>query len=437
MLLLGIAAFLPAGCWNSDDPAQNVIIISIDTLRADRLGCYGYERPTSPFLDCFAASGTLFENAVAQAPWTLPSHTTMLTGKFPHRNGVVDESKKLSRNVPTLAAMLSDRGFITGAFVNSHWISAAQGLDQGFLTFKPFKETIGNMGKAITTQAVDWLKQYSKKPFFLFIHYYDVHSSYSPDPRYRAMFTRPYSGTADGSTGELLAVRDGTHAYSDEDVGHVSDLYDAEIRQLDDQLKRLFGHVRDLDLDKNTLVVITSDHGEEFMEHGCVLHGRTMYSEIINVPLVMRGPGVPENRRVEELAMVADIVPTALARLGIDHAHALDGTDLIDAIENKPASFAERLVFAEADWRNEEPDIWRMVQNRRFRFCFNRLTGEKTLFDLQNDPAELNDISGEHPELVAEFARELEQFLTGRTKAGTIDPRSEEEIELLKSLGYF
>lgn len=425
------AAVLLAGC-NGDPPAaRNVIIISIDTLRADRLGCYGYERPTSPALDGFADSGLLFENAVAQSPWTLPSHTTMLTGLYPHRNGVVDESKVLLPEVPTLGTILCRAGFMTGAMMNSHWLSRKQGLSQGFLTFQGFPEIGPPAGKKITDSAVAWLDKYGDQRFFLFVHYYDVHSDYTPDAEFRKIFARPYGGYADGSTGQLQQIRDGELTYTPDDIGFVSDLYDAEIRQLDSEIARLLGHLKSTGLDETTLVVFTADHGEEFLEHGGVLHGRTMYREILHVPLVMRGPGVAEKKRIKEICMVTDIVPTVLRRLGIESGDSFDGIDLLDA-EKRSGRFA----FAEADWKNTEPDIKSMVRNQRFKLCFNRQTGEQQLFDLDSDPAERNNIADKNPELVKELRGRLKRFRTGTRKAGTIGPRSKEEIERMKSLGY-
>jgi len=446
---LCLAAALPVLCGCSRDAgrARNVILVSLDTLRADRLSCYGYERETSPFLDGFAESGTLFETTVAQSPWTLPSHATMLTGRFPHRNGVVSEARTLAPEVPTLATVLCDQGMITGAIVNSHWLSKEQGLMNGFLTYTSFKTLEGNKGKSITDRAIAWLDRYSAKPFFLFVHYYDVHSSYEPEPAYRDLFTGKYGGLADGSTLQLINVRGGALEYNAEDIAHVSDLYDAEIRQLDDQIARLFAHISELGLDENTCVVITADHGEEFMEHGNVLHGRTMYGEVLDVPLIMRGPGIPTGKRVKEIAMLADIMPTVLGRLGLGGGKSgadlvsldgvgLDGIDLIAAMAaDSPAE--QRLGFAESDWQNERPDIKRMVRSDRFKLCYNWFTGERELYDLENDPNEQRNIINENPGLADELMKRLEELMTGRRKGGVTEPRSQEDIEQLKKLGYF
>ena len=437
-------------CWSCGEvvpETKGVIVISIDTLRADRLGCYGYERPTSPFLDSFATTGTLFETATTQSPWTLPAHASMLTGRFPHHTGVVTEADRLPGDVPTLASILDAAGFVTGAIVNSHWLSENQGLARGFLSFRFHRETVKssrgllivNKGKTITDEAIAWLDRHGKKPFFLFLHYYDVHSSYHPDADHRRLFVRPYEGKADGSTGQLMAVRQGTLRYSADDARHISDLYDAEIHQLDIQLGRLLAHLRELGIDGTTCVAITSDHGEEFMEHGRVLHGQTMFDEVLRIPLILGGPGVPTGRRVEEPVMAVDIVPTLLGRLGIDEADRFDGRDLLSS-RGKQESSGEtgpRLAFACADWRNSEPDVLRMVRGIRFKLIHNRITKNSELYDLSLDPAETEDISGDHPGLVEELMERLGEIMAGKREGERIRPRSSEQIEELKSLGYF
>ena len=233
------------GCGNCDRPS-GVILVSLDTLRADRLGCYGYERPTSPALDALAARGTLFERAVAQSPWTLPSHATLLTGRLPHRHGVVEHTRRLPAAVPTLATLLAERGYATAALVNSKWINVEQGLLRGFAEHERFQEGGRNRGAEITRAALEWLEREGGQPFFLFLHYYDVHSPYAPEPDTAALFTRPYEGPIDGTTAQLVEVRKGALTVGPDDLQRLSDLYDAEVRQVDLELGRLQDGLRRL-----------------------------------------------------------------------------------------------------------------------------------------------------------------------------------------------
>ena len=257
-----LALLLLAACGPSGDPdrPRNVLLISLDTLRADRLGCYGYDRPTSPFLDRYARENTFFTNVTANSPWTLPSHATMLTGLFPHRNGVTDEWKALPPEVPTLASVLSVKGFRTAALVNSYWLTGETGLNRGFDEFAFIAEGDPDAGGKITDRAIEFLEKSAGKdrPFFLFVHYYETHSPYAPTQARRDEFARPYGGIANGTTEQLRAVREGSLAFAEADIGHVSDLYDAEIRVLDGLLERLITRLKTLGLDEETLVVITA-----------------------------------------------------------------------------------------------------------------------------------------------------------------------------------
>lgn len=435
-MILVSAVHLCSGCAGEPERAENLILISLDTLRADRLECYGYDRPTSPNLSRFASQGTVFENAVAQSPWTLPSHASMLTGLLPHRCGVVTRDNRLSRDVPSLASILEEEGFLTSAIVNRYWLNPDMGFDHGFQAFEQVSEMRGNRGRGITNKAIAWLERNHDRAFFLFIHYFDVHSPYAPVKKFRNLLVRPYTGKANGSTAQLKKVRSEEITFSGEDLQYVSDLYDAEIRQLDFHLQRLFERLQELDLDESTCVIVTADHGEEFMEHGSVLHGQTMYGEVLRIPLLMKGPGIPRGERVEDLALLTDILPTALGRLGLSPPPRCDGLDLIREAAIGSGRLKHRLAFAAGDHFNEEPDILRMVRNRRFKLCYNRLTGDRELFDLVSDPLEKNNIVDAHHDIADELMRHLESFMTGRIEGEAASPRTEEELRVLEQLGY-
>lgn len=424
---LAIAALV--GC--SPATPKSVLLISIDTLRADRVGAYGYERPTTPVLDALARSGTLFEHTVAPSPWTVPSHATLFTGRFPHVHGVVTEHDKLADDVPTIATLLERRGMLTAAAVQTTWISAAQGLAQGFGSFVQIPDHLE--GGVLVNQAAEaFLRAYAGRPFFLFLHYYDVHSEYRPRPRFRALFTKPYDGPIDGSSMQLQDIRSGVLTPTPRDIEQLSDLYDAEIRQLDTALGRLFDLLDELGVRDETLVVVTSDHGEEFHEHGDVLHGRTLHGEVLDVPLIWSGPGIPEGRRRAELASLADVAPTLLARLGVEAPPELDGVDLFARAAPDPL----RRVVAAADHNNAEPDTLRMIQDRRHKLILDRITGAVRLYDLERDPGEHTDVSAAHPEIVVSLRSDLDRYLARARSAPRREALSAEEAERLRSLGY-
>lgn len=305
-VLLACAALLGApACQRSADgptpPRSNLILVSVDTLRPDHLGAYGYDRPTSPELDAFAAAGAVFEQAVSTALWTLPSHASMLTGRYPANHGLRGLGSRPEDGVPTLAEALRAAGYRTVAFVNSTYFAERYGMRRGFDAFEYVKEDKSQVRPSLVTlNAANWLAAVDDEPFFLFLHVYDVHSDYRALPRFSRMFLRPYEGRFDGSTEQLIDVQDEGARIGPADIRRLIDLYDAGIRQTDMVLGQLFDLLDELELADHTLVIVTSDHGEEFFERGSVLHGSGMYDELFRVPLLVRGPGVPPGVRVPD-----------------------------------------------------------------------------------------------------------------------------------------
>ena len=440
-LLLLVA--LGAGC-GPDRPQTNVILISIDTLRPDRLGCYGYERETSPAIDGLAAEGVLFEDVTSSCPWTLPAHATMLTGLYPSRHGVKNHENRLPPTIPTLATRFAEEGYATLAVVNSHNFDERYGLQQGFERYEYLSEWpadgvkshILNRGEEIAHLARTWLDEGDDRPFFLFLHFFDVHSGYTPEPAYRDLFAGEYSGPVDGSTGMMVALRSKKIVLGDADQRHLNDLYDGEIRQFDDILAGLVKFIDESGLGEETLFVVTADHGEEFFEHGSVLHGRTFYQEVIAVPLIVRGPGVPRGVRVGDPVSSVDVAPTILAYAGLGGGDGMDGVDLSRFWSGDGSAPADRLLFAEADHMNAEPDMYRMVRRNRYKLCFNRISREAELFDLSSDPGELNDLSSLSPRETDALRKEIEAFMEGEVKGDYIGKPSGRDMERLRKIGY-
>jgi arylsulfatase A-like enzyme len=415
-------------------PAR-IVLVSIDTLRADHLGCYGYDRETSPVLDALAAQGVLFEDVTSPSPWTLPAHASLLTGLYPSRHGLKSHEVYLPSSVPTLASLLSRHGFVTAAVVNSHNLGPRFGLDRGFQEFLYVEEVAGQREPStrVTDQALSWLQRYAGRKLFLFVHYYDVHSDYCSRPEYEQPFRRPYAGRADGTTAQLMDHREGKVALDERDAPHLVDLYDAGIRQMDAELSRLLAA---LPAGNPTWLAVTSDHGEEFFERGGVLHGRTQFQEVARVPLLVRGPGVPARTRVAAPVSLLDVMPTLLAASAVPLPESIDGADLAPhwrAGEERPR---DRHLFGEADHNNQEHDVTRAVRHGRHKLLFNRLTRETALFDLVSDPGERTDLDDKEPAVVAELRAHLDRFLQIRPEATSPVTLTPEERERLRSLGY-
>jgi len=434
-----VALFLLAGCEKQQQALRpNVILVSIDTLRADHLGCYGYDRPTSPTLDRLASEGMLFECAYATSPWTLPSHGTMLTGFYPGRIGLNSEDSTLPSELETLAMVLSKHSFSTAAVVNSFFVSEKYGFNRGFDYFSFVPENHAPIGAApiIIKQAMQWVQQHKNEQFFLFLHFYDVHANYSTLPQYEEQFVGPYNGVADGTLAQLIEFRKGTLSLDKADVKHFADLYDAEIRQLDDQLKRLLGFLQQEALLEKSFMIITSDHGEEFLDHGGILHGRTQYQELIHIPLIIRGPGIPPSRRFKGIVSLVDMVPTVLSLLGISSPSGLEGLDLSPLWQDNRYKLPDRFIFSEADQYNVKNDIKRAVWHGKYKLHYDLLTKKLELYNLVNDPTERLNVASEYPSVGMVLLTKIKKFMMKITRDTQSVPLTPKEIEKLKSLGY-
>ena len=285
-------------------------------------------------------------------------------------------------------------------------------------------------------RSLDWLENRGEGRFFLLVHDYDVHSSYGALPRYHDLLVRPYEGFVDGSAAQLRSVRKGEMSLGPDDLRHLIDLYVAGIRQLDDEFGRLIQGLKDLGVYRDTLVVVVSDHGEEFLEHGGVLHGRTQYEEMLRIPMIMRGPGLPAGLRVRSPVSLVDVFPTALSLLGLPGTDELDGMDLGPSLRSGEQPPPERLLFGEADHNNSEDDITRSVRQGRFKLHYNRLDQSMQLYDLESDPGENRDLRRELPEVAERLMGELRAFTAKSVEGQAIEELSTTELEQLRELGY-
>jgi arylsulfatase A-like enzyme len=437
-------AFLAALCAQACAPAplphaRNLILISIDTLRPDMLGAYGYDRQSSPTLDALAAWGALFETAVSPSPWTLPAHASMLTGLYPKRHGMKSHAYSLGPETRTLAERLAEHGFHTAAIVNSHNLSERYGLHRGFRDHSYVVESERRIEPTeVESVALEWLASVPSERFFLFLHYYDVHSDYRALPTYERWSARSGRASADGSTHQLRQFRDGEIALGEADAARLEDLYVAGIRQMDDGIARLLAALRERSLLADTLLVVTSDHGEEFLAHGGVLHGRTQFEDVLRVPLLLVGPGVPKRVRVPEPASLIDLVPTVLARLGLPPAEGLDGVDLTPLLRERVTSLRDRTLFSEADHGNPREDATRSIRSGQWKGILERESGSFELYDLASDPNEQHPVTS-RPELAARLRSELDDFMRDERPpdpARAVTPLDPEDARRLEALGY-
>jgi len=426
-------------------------LISLDTLRPDYLSCYGHERETSPNLDAVAKAGVRFADVTAAAPWTLPSHATMLTGLYPAHHGVKSHETRLSDSIQTVAEEFRDAGFETLAVVNTHNIGAPQfQLQQGFKQFSYVSEIAEDArskrirtpdsGETVVANAKDMLaKRDAKKPFFLFLHFYDAHTDFTAKDEFRHRFVEPYGGKLDGRSQQLDGVRKRGETLNEADLRFLHQMYEAEIAQLDELLGRFFAWLDEQHLADDTLIVITSDHGEEFQEHGGLLHGRTQYQEVMRVPLLLKGPGIPAGVVVDSPVNGVDVTPTLLAALGVRSTQARDGIDLAPGWSG--GTLPARTFYAEADHNNKVGgklvgDIKKMLRRGEEKLLWDTHTGKLELYDLAKDPSEHSDLAAGEPERTAALKAELERYLAGAIQTQGIAPPTEEEQRALDAMGY-
>ena len=488
--LLLITACRPAE-EPSPPPDVNVVLISVDTLRADRLNCYGYEkREVSPNVDALAADGILFENFITSSPWTTPAHLTMLTSLYPTTHGVTQpieelkdsllEGKEFTFNsLPdsrvTLAEVLKACGYATGAFTGGGTLDPRIGFGQGF---DHYEISMYKLHGSNMRDMYEWVGRHAEQPFFLFWHTYEVHAPYlestfldevlPPDAAAEAgRFLRVSAGVGDQRSRKADEHEDtirrckeflrSRHAFTAEVTGA---LYDGGIRSFDDWLGRFVQELRSRGLYEGALIILTSDHGEEFGEHNpqCIYqnHGHSVYEEMIRVPLIIK---LPDQRhggtRVGSAVRMIDVMPTVLDMLGIQRRPKdMQGLSLRSLWE-KPETQEDRLAITEALIQMSEK---KAVRTGRYKFIYSldadtvaqhgRSYMPKTLrlkdvelYDLDIDSAEKTNLLRFSPSLkIAKLAATLERHLRdfvaeAHGRADTVE-LDEETVRNLKALGY-
>jgi arylsulfatase A-like enzyme/tetratricopeptide (TPR) repeat protein len=393
---------------------RNVVLISIDTCRADRLSCYGYKRPSTPNIDAVARSGVLFQHALTPVPLTMPAHSSMFTGTYPPTHGVrLNDGYRLDEASVTLARVLHEAGYQTGAFVGGFPLDARFGLNQGFDTYdgrftrRSEKSSWGTERTAeeVNRPALAWLQEHARKPFFLFLHYYDPHYRYSPPPP----FARDYA----------------------------EDLYAGEIAYVDQCVGEVLTKLRTLGADDNTLLIITGDHGESLGEHGEAKHGFFVYQSTLHVPLIIRAHRASSGRQVAAIVSLVDLMPTVLDLVGLKTPAQVEGVSLRRCLEGGPVPDRRRPVYCES----LEPATFQCSTLQGLveaGWKYIRAPGEE-LYDLQRDPGEHTNLAGKESQRAGRMRGRLEATLqemdaaAPRRGAAAVDP---EAVKRLQSLGY-
>lgn len=433
--------------------SPNVILITLDTVRAESLSVYGYERKTTPQLEKFAQDGAVFEQAITTASWTLPSHASMLTGKLPHEMNV-RWYKAIKPKFATLPEVLQQRGYETSGFAaNLLFCSKEYGLSRGIIHYEDYPVSLGQIilsstiGQEISNtgfvrRAVDyhqnlnsksaekinddflnWLESRdSNRPFFTFINYFDAHEPLLPPKPFDTMYgsTKP--------NGEYLYQTIGIdflnkHAWTTEDADTHRNAYDSSITYLDQQLGILFSKLSEKGILDNTIVIITSDHGESFGEHGIYSHGNSLYIETLRVPLIVRFPGkVQKGQRIQQPVSLRDIPSTVLGLIGIpNNENNFSGQSLgryFQQESGKAAANEDQIIFSELEeaswidaWYPASKGNMKSLLNDKYHYIWSE-NGTEELYDLKSDPKELINLSKntEAQNTMEMFRNELKKY---------------------------
>ena len=403
----------------------NVVLVSFDALQAAHVGCYGYPRKVTPFLDEVARQGFTFRNAISVASWTVPASMTWFTGVYPSQHRMTnkyavynDQEKKLanlkelSPELITLADVMKHNGYRTGGFTGNAGVSGGFGYEQGFDLYYYPRGKFGSIEESIP-RAIRWLQANKQKKFFLFLHGYDVHGQRTPDTGYDYRFVDPdYDRKYTGTELEQEILREeglekGKLTLRDEDVRFWRAVYDEKIQRMDKQFGQFLAALDRLGLTERTLFVLTSDHGTEFYEHRRFDHGFTLYNELIHVPLVIKLPGQTSGKLIMDRISSIDVMPTILDVLNLkvpaEAQKQLRGTSLAATMAGEPA---RRNVFSETDYRDYTfkrsiitPDGWKLIYTLEEK--------SRELYHLQDDPGEMINLAEAHPDRADQLQRTL------------------------------
>lgn len=422
--ILALIALALAACGEPEPRRPNVLLVSIDSLRADHLACYGYGRPTSPALDRIAAEGALFEQHVSSSSWTLPAHAALFTALHDSGHGCTDADKALAPRFETLAERLAEHGYATAGFYSGPFLHPAFGLAQGFETYadctsaaEPSAPTAPGLDAANRASHADvanprtfaafqrWFAARDERPFFAFVHLWDVHYDFTPPPPYDRLFGPDYEGWVDGRNFFFdERIRPGMDA---RDLERLIALYDGEIAWTDAYVARIRDELERAGVLDDTLIVVTADHGTEFFEHGWKGHRTTLYDEVIHVPLIVRFPrAVEAGTRVAAQTRAVDVAPTILDLCRVEPFADVSGSSLLGLLRDPAARAGPgHRAISELD------SVGRSlisVRDAQWKVIGDRLRATTRTYDRVADPREARPIADPSAALVQASLRALE-----------------------------
>jgi len=432
------------------------VLITVESLRTDHIGCYGCERDTSPTIDALAREATLYDNAYSVTSWTLTSHASIFTGLYPTAHNVVREKDRLNDSYKTTAETLADYGYQTAAIVSGPYLKKAHGLNRGFATYDetPLSPSNADAHEDVTNEQMDarinhFLERTRRKegPFFLFLYYWDPHYQFIPPPPYDTLFVPEGAEKPKKSPQFHTHYKLGKHITPAE-LEHVEAQYDGEIRCTDDYLKKLFDSLRALDLWDDTAIILTADHGEQFYDHGHLGHKYDLHVESLHVPLIVKFPDQTAARRDPRTVNLIDLFPTVLELGRCRVPEEQHGLSLL-AEPRAPLdpTFHELVAvwFMTRKSTGEkwsETENWFAVRQGDFKLIWQEVAGVTELYNVTEDPQELHPITEGSDDIVARLKLEIEQWrarnkaVADRAGSPVRAVLTPEEEERLRSLGY-
>jgi arylsulfatase A-like enzyme len=449
--LITTMGFVTAVACQRQTPQPTVVVFSLDTVRQDALGCYGNPFDPTPQIDAVARDGVRFDQAISSSGWTLPAVASLLTGTWPNIHGAVGSGimlKPLRPEVQTAAEVLKANGFSTLGFANAAFVSPMVGIDRGFDVFdhKYSYNHDARQAHLVIDAAIRELHAHLGEPTFFFIHLFDPHLTYAPPPGYDTKYTQGRNSPPPPITMKMCygmqTGKDKRQPPSEEDIRYLQGVYQGEINFMDAHVGRFIAELKALGLYDQATVVLISDHGEEFWEHGGFEHGHTFYDELVRVPLIVKFPleVEPVQRVVSTQVRVVDVMPSVVEVLGIDPPASFEGESMMPLVrggseDDRPA-FCESLLYGEPKiaWRSE-----------RYKYIQEAATGREgmgELYDWREDPAETQNLAEQRPDIARQMRSELFDFydeLLARSRRMSNTQHvnmSPMRIQELRTLGY-
>lgn len=439
--LAGIAACVAwSACGPGGEPpapilsGSDTLLIVLDALNAAHLGCYGEMRATSPHIDALAARGVRFGRAWSQTSWTLPSTASLMTGLYQESHGVLDRQHVLSDEFLTLAEAFANAGYETRAYSQNVFVTPKFGFAQGFAHFE---DAIADSTLEADGRFVDRILEYlatpSVRPRFVYAHFRRPHAPYDPPAIWRDGFVdAAYDGEIVGTPSEIEAHNSGRRPMSRRDLRHLRNLYQAGIRAVDEEVGRLLTGV---DAD-TTLIVLLSDHGDSFGEHGVTGHNYNSFEELVHIPLLFAHPALAGGRVVDTPVMSIDVLPTVADLVGLDIPRAsLQGRSLYPELRGN-AGAPRAAVFTSS--RRNRPNAMVAASDGRWKYIRVSDLDSELLFDLHSDPREMNDLAASRGDELARFRRLTKRWEEAQVPPAESEHRalSDQEESALRALGY-